>query len=820
MRQWICAIVVSFFVWGAAQGADAPPDISTKTDGFSKQAGYFPFYWDEKAGKIWLEISRWNEEFLYVNWLSTGLGSNPVGLDRGQHGRDRVVFFERVGPKVMLVQRNLRYRAISDDPAERSSVRESFAESVLWGAKVEAEADGAVLIDLTPFLLTDRHGVVARLKRARQGTFRLDDSRSAVYLGRTKNFPENTEFEATLTFAGTEPGNYVRQTAPTPEAVTLRQHHSFVALPDSGYTPRRFDPRAANLPLLYADYATPLSEPLEKRYARRHRLQKKDPAAAVSEAIEPIVYYVDRGAPPEIRQALLEGARWWNEAFEAAGYEDAFRVEVMPDDADPADVRYNIIQWVHRSTRGWSYGGSITDPRTGEILKGVVTLGSLRVRQDRMLFEGLTPQFATVASCGMPQGPAASALASVAPNSAAVDVALSRIRQLSAHEVGHTLGFAHNFAASTYDRGSVMDYPAPLVKITGGKLDISDAYDAGIGEWDKVSVRYLYSDFPAGTDERAALDKIIDDAVGEGLVFMSDADARPLGAAHPWASLWDNGANPQEALDHTMEVRRMAIEAFGEDALWAGEPLSSLHEVLVPLYLHHRYQVEAAAKMVGGVEYWYKVRGDAYPPMSVVPADQQKAAVDSLLATIQPEALALPASVLALIPPPAHQMDAMGERMASQTGRGFDPLAAARVAAQVTVAALLEPTRMARMTMQHAGDEAIPDADGLIGAVLEKTLYQEEAADAYARALQRVVDDVVVQQFMMLARHPEHALDVRTAARDVLASLRGNYIPRSSAHNDRLGAEINRFLTRPEPQAVPPDPLPAPPGSPIGGAMP
>ncbi len=782
-RLLVCALAA---LLGPLQAAE-PPSFAEKTQGMKAHEGYFDFYWDAKEGKIWLAIERFDDDFLYVNWLSRGLGSNPVGLDRAQLGGTRVVRFERVGPKILLKEPNLRYRAVTDDRDEVRAVEESFAASVLWGAKVEAEGDGKVLVDATPFLVRDSQGVVERLKSGNEGDYQLDDSRSTVLLDRTRAFPRNSEFEALLTFAGTKPGGNVRETAPTAEAVSLQVHHSFIQLPPAGYQPRKFDPRAGGIPLTFADYAAALDQPIEKRWVRRHRLQKKNPNAAKSEAVEPIVYYLDRGAPEPVRQALLDGARWWNEAFEAAGYTNAFQVELLPDGADPLDVRYNVINWVHRSTRGWSYGASVVDPRTGEILKGVVTLGSLRVRQDRLLFEGL---------------------ASLSP----VDLALARIRQLSAHEVGHTLGFAHNFASSSFGNESVMDYPAPLVQIDdNGDLDFSQAYGVGIGEWDKITVRYAYSDFPDAADEAAELTKIMDEAIDRGMLFISDADARPLGAVHPLASLWDNGADPVAALRQTMEVRRIALEKFGEASIPEGAPMSNLALTLTPLYLHHRYQVEATAKTLGGMEFRYGLRGDSQTATEVVPAARQRDALAALLETLDPKALALPDEILALIPPPAYGYNDQREAFKSRAGRFFDPLAAASVAADITVAVLLEPTRAARLVDIHS---RLPEAPSLVEVLREltKATWLSEQS-----AVQDQVNETVLRRMISLASNSMAPASVRAIAEGALIELRTRLTERSSDPMSAWGArEIDRFLARPHIEATPAKPLPAPPGSPIG----
>ena len=406
--------------------------IEDKTAGMQKMDGFFPMYWDEKEGKLWLEISRFDTEVLYVRGLSAGLGSNDIGLDRGQSGGTRIVSFQRVGPKILMIQPNYRYRATSDSADERRAVEEGFAKSVLFGFEVAAETDGRVLVDTTGFLIRDAHNIIGRLRQREQATYKLNASRSAVHLPNTKAFPKNTEMDVLVTYTSDQPSNRVGTVTPTSSAVTLRQHHSLVELPRPGFEPRPADPRSGVGALIYEDYSTPLGEPMTKRFARRHRLKKKDPTADVSEPVEPIVYYLDRGVPEPVRSALLDGAGWWNQAFEAAGYKDAFQVEIMPEGTDKMDVRYNVINWVHRSTRGWSSGGSVTDPRTGEIIRGQVTLGSLRVRQDYLIAEGLLSPYEN----GTETPPELA------------ELALARIRQLSAHEVGHTLGFGHNYYAS------------------------------------------------------------------------------------------------------------------------------------------------------------------------------------------------------------------------------------------------------------------------------------------------------------------------------------------------------------------------------------
>ena len=789
---------------GAGGSADgALPSIEQHTEGMERMEGFLPLYWDADLGQLWMEIPRLGEEMIHYMGFGAGLGSNDLGLDRGALRGSQLVKFERVGRKILMVEPNYRFRATSTNPDEVRAVRDAFARSVLWGFTAAAATGDRVLVDLTDFLIRD---AVDAAQSLQPGTYRLDESRSSVYRDMTDVFPTNTELEAELTFVQ-QPGGGGRgrgggfmegvgDVASTGDAASIRLHHSFVQLPDDGYEPRAFDPRAGFGDSSYQDYAAPLGTDMTQRFIRRHRLEKQDPSAEISDPVEPIVYYLDPGTPEPVRSALLEGARWWNQAFEAAGYRDAFQVVMRPDSISSLDARYNVINWVHRSTRGWSTGGSVTDPRTGEIIKGVVTLGSLRIRQDYMIAEGLLSPYAT-------------------GNETPAELeqwAVARIRQLSAHEVGHTIGLGHNYYNSTAGRISVMDYPHPLVELRpDGTLEYSEVYDTDIGEWDAVAIRYGYTDFPEGTDEAAALDRILDEAWEQDVRYMSNQDIQTT----PQADQWANGTDMAAELNRMMDVRASALRRFGANAIKNGRPMATIEEVLVPLYLHHRYQVESTATAVGGVAYTYAMRGDGLNPVWRVPATQQNQALDALMRTLSPAELTIPRSVIELIPPRPPGWDATREIFPRYTGDAFDAITPAVVAASHTVSALLDGERAARMVEQSVLDPALPGLDDVLDRLVGAT-FGAPADGPYEAEIKRAVEGVVTERIQWLAANAEMA-QVRAIATSYLQALRSDLVAMTDQpHAGLLALEIQRFLERPALAASAIDGVTAPPGAPIG----
>lgn len=767
----------------------------------SKFDGFFDFYYTPEKDKIFLVVdqNQLGQDFLYTHALRTGLGSNDIGLDRGQLGGGQIVRFEKTGSRLLLMAPNMQFRAESENYLERQSVGEAFGTHVLFGFDIVAVHQSKYLIDLTEFLLQDTHQVVQTLAQKKQGSFKLNKHKSVLWLERTKAFPLNVEFEALLTFEGQPTGQALKSVWEGTELSTI-QHHSFVALPDNQYEMRPFDPRCGSFPMTFYDYATPIDQPLKQQYITRHRLEKKFPAQAVSPAVEPIIYYLDPGTPEPIRSALLEGAQWWNQAFEALGYQDAFQVALLPADADPLDVRYNVIQWVHRSTRGWSYGASITDPRTGEIIKGHVSLGSLRVRQDFLIAQGLS----------------ADPFAQDKVDPALQELALARLRQLSAHEVGHTLGFAHNFAASAYGMVSVMDYPHPQLTLHNGAIDYSKAYETGIGLWDKISVAYSYGSIPDQADQTKYLQDLLDNAFSQGLLFITDTDARASSGSHAQAHLWDNGSNAATGLDEIMEVRSAAINQFSLKQIASGQPHSALEDVFVPIYYLHRYQTEAAVKMLGGSYYDYSIKGAKISINKSVTPKEQRHALTAILNTISPLRLHIPERVEVLFPPRAFGYPRTRESFKSAMGLNFDPITAAGSAASMTLELLFHPARLNRIYWQQVSD---PEQLGL-DELLEKSaqMFNTPHASDRLTTLNEYVLNLYLRQIMAASVSKQTLPQVKSKLKDHLYQ----WERWAKKYHDEMAAHyldiLNQYWQSPEDfdRMETPD---LPDGSPIGSDL-
>lgn len=772
--------------------------------GIARQDGLLPVHVDQAKGRILLSLPAPDADgvsgrFLYLTALKTGLGSAPVGLDRARLGDTQVLAFRRMGRKVVAELENHKFRAAGAPDDEQAAAREAFSVSTVWaGDIVETTPDGRLVIDIASFLTRDAIGIADALKQAGETGYKLVPDLTLADPSAVKVFPENLEFEARQTFASDTPGPEVRNIAPDPKLITFQVRHSLVKLPEPGYEPRAFDPRSGGFSTMVLDYAAPLGDEIVYRLANRFRLEKTNPGAAKSPVKKPIVFYVDRAAPEPIRTALVEGAAWWAQAFEAAGFQDAYQVKVLPPGVDPLDVRYNVINWVDRATRGWSYGQAVADPRTGEIVKGSVLLGALRVRQDMLIFEGLVGAHRN--GTGGPNDP--------------VQVSLARLRQLSAHEVGHSIGFAHNFAASTQDRASVMDYPAPRVTLKDGRIDLSDAYGVGVGPWDRFTVDWLYGD--GGEALQAKAKAMVD----RGERYVSDADARPLGAAQPWGSLWDDGAEPAAELDRMMKVRRVALGSFGLGALKPGEPVANLKRKYVPIYLLHRYQLEAAAKLIGGVDYSYSVIGDGREISAAIPAAQQRRALTALLGTLSPSELDTPETLAAMLSSaqsgePDRQY--VIEVFATAGGPVFDPLVAADAAAGMTFDHLLAPDRLTRLVDQSRRDPAQLGVGEMLDRLIETvfTPAPGRLGEVSRRLQTRLVLDLA-QAERNPKLSPAAASEISARLRSLPTRLKGGADAADRAHRQRLAALLADRDALTVLLAAPKLKPEVPPGMPIG----
>ena len=759
--------------------------------------GFMDFSYNDDSGKIILEIDNLDNEFLYINSLSRGVGNNDLGLDRGQLGNSRIVYFTKRGNKILLIQPNLRYISNSSNELENKAVEEAFARSVLFGFDIVEKSTDSYKIDLTPFLLNDAHGVSQRLRFSNSGSYSLNKSMSAVDLERTKAFPDNIEFDVLLTFTGNPSGSLVRSVTPTASNLTVNQHHSFVKLPDDNYNKRKFDPRSGSNPFIVYDYSTPIDEKLEQRFIVRHRLNKKNPNDEMSEPVEPIIYYIDNGTPEPVKTALIEGGNWWNQAFESAGYKNAFRIEVLPEDADPMDVRYNLIQWIHRSTRGWSYGASIVDPRTGEIIKGQVSLGSLRVRQDYMILSGLVDNPNDIQN-----------------KSLIKKTSLDRIRQLSAHEIGHTLGFAHNYISSANDRSSVMDYPHPKIDLVDGKISIADAYSENIGDWDKVSVEYAYRDFPNTKNENNELDKIINEAQKNGLYFLSDSDSRPVGSANPFSHLWDNGELPYKELNKLLKVRDLALKNIDLDNLIDGEPYDRIEDILVPIYMLHRYQIEAAAKAIGGVDYLYFVKNNNNDKVKFVDSKLQRKSLESLLSVLKPKNLVLPNNLIDILSPRSFRNPRTRENFVSNTGVTFDYINTSSSLINHTLTFLLNPERINRINQQNIFGDDILTLENYL-AEISKSIFDNKKLNTYEESVNKNTSSLYLDHLFM-AFNNSRTNDLSKSI--ILASIMdtmNNLSTNPNNYNRFLINKIDGFLSNPD-QYKPIEKTKIPDGSPIG----
>jgi hypothetical protein len=802
-RILLTAVALAFAAPLVAQQSAAsqqPTTIAARTAGLDRHDGFVPFYINDRTGAIWLEIPHDSTRALLLTMLATGLGSNPIGLDRGSGSGERVARFERSADKVLVVFENTRYRSSGGADNQRT-VLEAFPPSTVAALPVIAEEGGRVLVDATDFVMRDWNDVAATLQRSNQGTYVIARDRSHIYKPYTKAFPDNTEIDVAVTWATTgRPGGIVSGMAPDGSAITLRQHLTLLRLPDDSYKPRAADPRIGYFGISFHDYAQPIQGSLEQNWIGRHRLERMNPNDPNSPFKNPIVYYVDRGIPEPIRTAVLQGVSWWTEAFDKAGLKGAFRVELLPEGVDPMDVRYNVVQWENRNERGWSVGGALSDPRTGEMLKGMARLDSHRARTDYNIYAALMGADASAADTAF---------------------VLARVRQVASHETGHTLGLGHNYIASTYERASVMDYPAPRVVVKNGQIDMSEAYGVGPGAYDVWAIHWGYGIFPAG-HEADSLKAIMADGLKKGYLYLSDADARPENSADPRTNLWDDAATPGDFLQHQVEVRRLAMSRFGLRNVREGEPLSLLQDRFPLLYFFHRFAINSVTKTIGGMEYSNPLRGDGQQATTPISSARQRSALSSLLAELRPVELAIPDTVLSLFPPrfdAGNNVELFGEH----TTPVFDELGAARTLSQMIIDGILQRERAARL-VQFATRGAKPLSlaeviDDLVAATWSGAKQPSEKLAAIQRVTQRALAD----RLLTLAADKDASPDVRAMVEFKIGQLRAKAAANAAApasdearaHWHAIAADFARWIERRELPAPTPA-LRAPPGDPFG----
>jgi len=784
MSKFINFFLLYFFIINLSIGQNKNQlKNNTLLNKLIKFKGFFDFSYSEEKDKIYLNVSYLEKEFLYVSSLSQGVGSNDIGLDRGQLGVRKIVYFKKFGNKLLLVEPNIKYVAKTNNLVEKKSVVEAFAKSVLYGFPIVDFNNGIYKIDITPFFMEDRHGVIKKLKLKNQGEYFLDKSKSAINLERTRAFLKNIEFDAILTFVGNAKGSFIKSVVPSPDNITVHQHHSFIELPDDKYKPRLFDPRSGGNALSFYDYSSPVNDKTLKQYLLRHRLIKKNKNSVLSEPIKPIVYYLDNGTPEPVRSALIEGGNWWNEAFKEIGFKEAFKIKILPDNVDPLDVRYNVIQWVHRSTRGWSYGASVVDPRTGEIIKGHVSLGSLRIRQDFMIALGLLESPYSLDNN---------------KEKIALELALARIRQLSAHEIGHTLGFAHNFLASSNNNSSVMDYPHPNLSIINNKISLDNAYSVGIGDWDKVSVAYSYTEFNDFQNETLELNKIIENATKNNHRFISDSDSRSIGSAHPSSHLWDNGFDPIIEINKIIKIRDLALKNISLDHLKKGEPYSRLQDIIVPIYLLHRYQSEAVVKLIGGVNYDYAVKGNLKYEINYVEKNKQREALINFVDLITPEKLMIPKNLRKILFPHAFGSRKTRENFLSQTGLTFDFLGVANTLSDTFLSFLLNSKRVSRLIQQVGFDATQLSFEEVIDRLFEVSFIKRYNNSHY-KQINEIVKHNILKNLFRLGQSADVYSEIKAIIFYKLESL-DQFLAgqENQVYNNYYRSEIQKYFDNPD----------------------
>jgi Met-zincin/Domain of unknown function (DUF5117) len=817
---WTMTAVLATTAW-----AQPAATLAERTKGLVRMDGFVPLYWDAARGRVLAEVPMFDRDVLYYVSAASGAGSVELPFDRGILATE-VIHFQRSGPRVLVVAQHTRYRAQGGSAAQQENVRDSFATSVLASLPVEADESGRVLVDASPLFLRDAADVEGRLRRVNQGAFRFDAARSGFHAPRIKSFPLNAEVETIATFAADNPGLLVNNVTPDGRFFTLRIHHSFLKAPE-GYTPRVADPRIGVSTISFRDFAKPFDQDTETQWITRWRLERKDPSAAMSEPINPIVFYLDPGIPEPTRSAMRTGALWWNKAYEAAGFSNAVQVRDPTPDMDPMDIRYSWILWINRDERGFSSGGTFRDPRTGEILGSKTRMDSHRIRTIGNYFEAYTPTTGggnDDAALFLGDATLAGSLAAEQPAdgmpAAERDVILMRQTLLTAHELGHVMGFQHNFSSSLNNFASVMEYPTPRVKVTSGRLDLGDAFQRAIGPYDEMMAKYAYSVFAAGR-EKDGLEGVIREMRAKGLHYVPETDPR-------W-TWYDDRATPQEYLKETMLARGIMLRAYGPRILRPGEPIGALRDArLWMTYLHHRWAIESGLKYVGGMYHTYNVKGDTGAPTEIVPAAMQREVLGLLLSAINPEALELPESLLSQLTPHPH-----GNLEDLSADYAFDHLRAARILSAMVFGDLLQPDRAARLVAfadRQPNPLTLPE---VLRMVFDATWGPHSTESPMHQSLRRVTQRAALDAMMILGGHADTTPEARAVVLHTIRQM-GQEIakqkdqdPLAEAHLRQAEVDITRYLQNPTANAPkfvapgwgsrPRSRYPLNPGPPLGG---
>jgi hypothetical protein len=827
MNKTACLLLFVFLAAPLSSRAQArsqtqahEPTIAAYTAGLEKKNGFLPYYWDGRKGEILFELSpeALHRQFLYYTALGTGIGSIQVFADRSSFGSSSLCRFERVGMRVLVIEENTRFRAVNGDQALKESVEQSFPTSVLAAMPIVAEQNGAVLVNANPLLVRDAFDLLTQLSRpsrviggqivrsaAQVAPWHMDMSRSVIDLAHSGSFPRNTEMEALLSFSSPGEGNYNQ---PDRHTISVREHHSFVELPAPGYAPREQDPRVGYFHVMFRDFSRPFDQAPMRYWISRWRLQKKDPNAALSEPVKPIVFYLDPAIPEPMRSAIRRGALWWNQAFEQAGFKDALRVEDLPAGANPLDFRYPTIQWTNRSGRGWSVGQSQVDPRTGEILHAVVQLDSHRMRTMNHYWEALVPAGGATQEEALD---AFSALDNIDPKLTDDQVMVNRIALLACHEVGHALGLEHNFVASTFDRGSVMDYYAPNVRIRpDGTADLSNAYMQGVGSYDKFAIDWGYSEAKPGTTpagEQARLNTIVRQANAKGVVWGNYRDPR-------W-NAYDDGPDPVTWLKEVLPVRDALVTHYGPQFLRPGEPVSMLASRFPLIYMFHQYALAAAVNVVGSAEIPLSLTGDGLKPVIPWPDGSQREALHLMLKALEPSELEIPPQLWKNLAPDGN-LGSDPEMFNSSAGYLFSPEDGARRVAEIVVGGLLEPEHMERLAVLSEEDTGALSPEEVVSTMVRSAFAVPENTPA-AHDLAGVVQTEIAERLMILSVNPAATPEVQAAA---LAGVHeAQDAARARMAQDpilaRLSHEITLFLQNPKQNTPVLKPSGAPPGPPV-----